>query len=104
MKKVIAVVLLVCVVFSFQSCMTTKVDVGTYYDNPSRSHVYSKGKQVWILGLIPLGHANVKTPQDGCCQVKMYHGLGDIIITALTLGIIETETVKIMAPRPAPSN
>lgn len=101
MKKVIAIALLFCLVFSFQSCMTAKVDVGGYNDRTDSAMTYSNGRQFWLFwGLIPLGHANVNTPNDGRCQVVMTHSLGDVIISALTGGIVMSEKVKIKVAKP----
>ncbi|MBE7686845.1 hypothetical protein G1K46_02345 [Tenacibaculum finnmarkense] len=82
------------------SCMTTKTTVGNYKESQSSKYTYAKGKQVWVFwGLIPLGRTNVNTPNHGNCQIITRYNLGDILISALTGGIVTTYTIKVKAKR-----
>lgn len=78
------------------SCMTTKTSVGTYDDQVGKVETYAKGKQFWVFaGLIPIGRTNVKTPNDGNCQVVVRYTFGDVLLTSLTAGVISSKTIKV---------
>lgn len=82
------------------SCWTTKTNVGAYSETYGERYKYAKGKQVWIFwGLIPAGRTSVNTPKDGNCQVVTRFNVADILITALTGGIVTTYTIKVNAKR-----
>lgn len=80
--------------------MTTKTNVGTYFEAQGSEYVYAKGKQVWLFwGLLPLGRTNVNTPSDGNCQVMTRFTFGDVLISFLTGGLVSTYTIKVKAKR-----
>jgi hypothetical protein len=100
--KVWLPVITIFLVTFLTSCWTTKTNVGAYNETYGERYKYAKGKQVWIFwGLIPAGRTNVNTPKDGNCQVVTRFNVADILITALTGGIVTTYTIKVNAKRTA---
>lgn len=86
----------------FTSCMTTKTSVGQFREQQGEEYTYAKGKQVWLFwGLFPMGRSQVNTPSDGDCQVVGRTNLGDLLISGITVGIVQTRTIKIVAKRKA---
>lgn len=80
----------------FSSCMTTQTVVGEYRAQTGRIQTYDKAKQVWFFyGLIPLGTAQADTPQDGNCKITTTLTFGDLLISAITAGLINTYTIKV---------
>ena len=78
------------------SCMTTKTTVGKFDDSRTASYTYAKGKQVWLFwGLAPMGRTNVRTPDEGNCQVVTKQNFGDVLISGLTGGLVRTHTIKV---------
>jgi len=81
---------------SMSSCVATKTNVGRYNELPEEPYQFSKGKQLWLFwGLLPLGRKNVSTPYDGDCQVHTRFNFGDVLISALTGGILTSYTIKV---------
>ena len=76
-----------------QSCYITKTPVGAYSSQSGMPMRYSKGKQVWLFGLIPLGRTHINTPATDF-MIEGKQTFGDYLITFVTLGIIETRTIK----------
>lgn len=76
-----------------QSCFITKTPVGAYSSQSGMPTRYSKGKQVWLLGLIPLGRTHINTPTTDF-MIEGKQTFGDYLISFVTLGIIETRTIK----------
>ena len=76
-----------------QSCYITKTPVGAYSSQSGMPMRYSKGKQVWLFGLIPLGRTHISTPATDF-MIEGKQTFGDYLITFVTLGIIETRTIK----------
>lgn len=76
-----------------QSCYITKTPVGAYSSQSGMPMRYSKGKQVWLFGLIPLGRTHINTPVTDF-MIEGKQTFGDYLITFVTLGIIETRTIK----------
>jgi len=100
MKKGFQLLFLVIITCIMTSCMTTKTKVGTYQEESGEVYKYSKGKQVWLFwGLVPLGRTNVNTPSDGSCEIITRHSFGDVLVSALTAGIITTHTIKVKDKR-----
>jgi len=85
--------------------MMTKTSVGEYKEQAGQEYVYAKGKQMWLFwGLIPMGRTNVNTPKDGNCEVITKYTVGDVLVTVLTVGIVKTYTIKVMAKKPESSS
>lgn len=83
---------------SLSSCMTTKTTVGMFKEKPGVEYKYAKGKQVWLFwGLLPIGRTDVRTPQDGDCEIVTRFNFGDFLISGLTAGIVTTYTIKVNA-------
>ena len=76
-----------------QSCYITKTPVGAYSSQSGMPMRYSKGKQVWLFGLIPLGRTHINTPATDF-MIEGKQTFGDYLITFVTIGIIETRTLK----------
>lgn len=76
-----------------QSCYITKTPVGAYSSQSGMPMRYSKGKQVWLFGLIPLGRTHINTPATDF-MIEGKQTFGDYLITFVTFGIIETRTIK----------
>lgn len=82
------------------SCMTTKTCVGEFKETQAMQYTYAKGKQFYAFwGLIPIGRTNVNTPGDGNCEVITRFNFGDILINSLTLGVINSYSIKVKAKR-----
>lgn len=100
MKRNLFLILLSVILLS--SCMMTRTNVGTYRQMPGEEYTFSKGKQVYLFwGLLPLGYTNVATPDDGNCQIRTYHNFWDFLLSAVTAGIFDMQTIKVKAKRPA---
>ncbi|MEM7373545.1 MAG: hypothetical protein AAF587_33275 [Bacteroidota bacterium] len=85
---------------SLSSCLMTQTMVGEYQEEAGREYVYAKGKQFWLFwGIIPLGRTNVNTPSSGNCEVITKFQPGDVIISAITGGIISSYSIKVKAKR-----
>ena len=76
-----------------QSCYITKTPVGAYSSQSGMPMRYSKGKQVWLFGLIPLGRTHINTPATDF-MIEGKQTFGDYLISFVTLGIVETRTIK----------
>ncbi len=95
MKKSILIVAIAAILggMMMQSCYITKTPVGAYSSQSGMPMRYSKGKQVWLFGLIPLGRTHVNTPATDF-MIEGKQTFGDYLIKFVTLGIIETRTIK----------
>lgn len=95
MKKSILIVAIAAILggMLMQSCYITKTPVGAYSSQSGMPKRYSKGKQVWLFGLIPLGRTNISTPATDF-MIEGKQTLGDYLITFITFGIVETRTIK----------
>jgi hypothetical protein len=51
-----------------------------------------------------MGRTNVNTPKDGNCEVITKYTVGDVLITVLTVGIVKTYSIKVMAKKPESSS
>ena len=59
--------------------------------------VYSKAKQFYVLaGLVPLGRTHNLTPPSGNYQIKSSYNFVDMLINGLTLGFVNSRTVKVL--------
>ena len=101
MKKILilsAFILALAILMS--SCMMTKTPVGNFRTTQGSTYTYAKGKQVWLFwNLIPLGRTSVATPATGSCQVITKFNLIDILVSGLTVGIVDMETIKVEAKK-----
>ncbi len=95
MKKSILIVAIAAILggMMMQSCYITKTPVGAYSSQSGMPMRYSKGKQVWLFGLIPVGRTNISTPATDF-MIEGKQTFGDYLITFFTFGIIETRTIK----------
>ena len=84
--------------------MRTWTPVGDYRQQQGDKYTYSKSHQFYILwGYFPLGRTHTATPPNGSCEVDTYVSFGDRLISAITLGIVTGQTVRVKAKRPAPT-
>lgn len=91
--KQLAILLLIAVCYS---CMSVHTSVGEYAAQEGEPITFDKGKRVYLFwGLLPINDDNVRTPQDGNCQVVVKHNLGDGLISWVTFGFVKTYTVKV---------
>lgn len=78
------------------SCYTNRHTVG---DGPIRSESkvkYSKSKDIYLFwGFAQIGQASPRVPKTGNYMIRSRFSLGDLIIGGLTLGILETRSVKV---------
>lgn len=84
------------------SCYGTRTSVGEYRElsKNSSTYTYAKGKQCYLFwGLVPLGRTNVNTPGDGNCEIRTKHSFGDFLVSLITAGIFQMQTIKVMAPK-----
>lgn len=96
MKKII--ILLISLTILLPSCMTTRTYVGTYREQEGKVYTYSRGKQMYLFwGLIPLGRTRLGTPADGNCEVRTCYNFWDALLSCLTGGIFEMQTIKVKA-------
>ena len=81
------------------SCMTTRTSVGNYQESRKagmKTFTYAKGKQCYLFwGLVPLGRTNVATPPHGNCQIRTCYNFWDALVSALTAGIFEMQTITV---------
>ena len=85
---------------SMTSCMTTKRNVGSYRESQGSTYTYAKGKQVWLFwNILPLSRTSVSTPANGSCQVIRRFNLVDCLVTGLTGGLVNMETIKVVAKK-----
>lgn len=92
-------IVLLCLVFN--SCMTTKTSSTGYKEEQGKEYVYDRKKQAWIFwGIIPLGRASAKTPEDGTFEVVTKFRFSDAIINIVTLGIVNTYSITIKDKKP----
>lgn len=102
-KTVIFGLMVLTLTATLSSCMSTRTNVSYYQGVQGEEYKYARGKQCYLFwGLLPLGRTNVDTPADGVCQIRTYHNFGDFIVSLLTGGIFDMQTIKVMAKRPAP--
>lgn len=94
MKKVIYL-MFVSVLLS--SCLCTKTVVGNYREAPGVPVHYSRAKQIYLLGIFPLGHPSAETPKNGNCIVTTHRNFWDFVIPVVTVGIIQTYTIDVTA-------
>ena len=85
------------------SCYGTRTAVGNYRElvkvEKADTYTYAKGKQAYLFwGLIPLGRTQVATPADGSCQIRTCANFADVLVEALTGGIVTMRTIKVLAP------
>lgn len=93
-------ILAFAILFSLNSCMTTKTNVGEFREIQGSEYTYAKAKQFWLFwGLIPIGRTNVNTPGHGNCQVITRFNIFDLLINSLTGGLIISKTIKIKVKR-----
>ena len=95
MKKSLATLLVVALMggLLFSSCYITKTPVGAYRAQSGIPTRYSKGKQVWLFGIFPLGRTNISTPPTDF-MIEGKQTFGDYLVSFFTLGIVETRTLK----------
>lgn len=81
------------------SCMTTRTSVGNYQESRkagAKTFTYARGKQCYLFwGLVPLGRTNVATPPHGNCQIRTCYNFWDALVSALTAGIFEMQTITV---------
>lgn len=100
MKKIILLLMIATILLP--SCMTTRTSVGTYREQEGKEYTYSKGKQMYLFwGLIPLGRTRVATPADGNCEVRTCYNFWDALLSCVTGGIFEMQTIKVKAKKDA---
>ena len=98
MKK--SILLLMIVALLLPSCMTTRTSVGTYREQEGKTYTYSKGKQMYLFwGLIPLGRTRLGTPTDGNCEVRTCYNFWDALLSCITGGIFEMQTITVKAKK-----
>ena len=101
MRKTITLLVLLMIIST--SCFVTKTNVGRYAELDGKPYTYAKGKQVSLFwGLIPMGYTDVRTPADGNCQIVTKFNFGDILVDLLTVGILNTHTIKVRAKKVPP--
>jgi hypothetical protein len=99
-SKLMLFVVCATFLFSTQSCMTTKTQVGQFREKQGNEYVFDKGKQMWLFwGLIPIGRTSVNTPSDGACEVITKFRITDVIICGLTGGIVTSHSIKVKAKK-----
>ncbi len=83
------------------SCTVTRTTIGNGpIGNQGQTETFSKGKQLYLFwGLLPLGHTSPPIPEDKNCQVKTSQNVGDALITWLTIGIVQSRTIKILTKK-----
>lgn len=101
MKNSILFFLSVIILLAGSSCMVTRTTIG---DGPVVTNgpavVYSKAKQFYLFwGLFPLGHSQPAIPDNHNLQVKTSLNLTDALVSGLTVGIITSQTIKIVVKR-----
>lgn len=81
-----------------QSCMVTRTTIGEGpVGRSANTMVYSKTKQLYIFfGLIPLGHSQPAIPSSKDLQIKTSYNIGDVLINCITLGIVSSQTIKVI--------
>ncbi|MCC6447158.1 MAG: hypothetical protein IT215_00540 [Chitinophagaceae bacterium] len=100
MKAKKFIVMMAIAIFTLQSCMTTKTSIGSYREDEGNRYTYSRSKQVWLFwGLLPVGRTYTNTPGDGNCQVVTRFNFTDVLISALTGGIVMSQNIKVKAKK-----
>ena len=98
--KILQLAIILFLGLSFNSCMTTKTQVGTFRETKGNEYTFDKGKQVWLFwGVLPMGRRSVNTPTNGSCEVVTKFRLVDALITGLTGGIVTTYSIKVVAKK-----
>lgn len=96
MKKILLFILAVSI---FTSCYTTWTVVGDYdkLENQMESYRYDHAKQFYLFGgLIPLGHAKAKVPNEPC-EIKTKFKFVDQLVECVTLGVLGMRTTEVYA-------
>lgn len=100
MKKISILLFGLCALI-LSSCMTTRTDVGNYRNlsqNKSQVYTYARGKQLYLFwGLVPLGRTKVNTPPSGNCQIRTSYNFWDALLSSITGGLFEMQTIKVKA-------
>ena len=100
-KIFVASVFMLAVLTLLPSCMTTRTSVGSYRETEGDEYVYAKGKQCYLFwGLVPLGRTRVATPADGNCEVRTRYGFWDAVLSVITGGIFEMQSIRVYAKHP----
>jgi len=98
--KILMILTMIILTAFLSSCATTKTSVGTFREKEGSEYTYSKGKQWWLFwGILPVGRTSLSTPTDGSCQVITRYNIIDFLISGLTIGILTTETIKVIAKK-----
>ena len=98
--RILQVAIILFLGLCFNSCMTTKTQVGAFRETPGKEYTYAKAKQIWLFwGVIPVGRTSCNTPANGNCEVVTRLKLVDILISCLTGGIVTTYSVKVVAKK-----
>ena len=102
-KQLFFLAVMVCALL-LPSCYSTRTYVGEYRETAkgagASTYTYAKGKQCYLFwGLLPLGRTTVNTPVDGNCEIRTKHGFGDFLISLITGGLFQMQTIKVIAPR-----
>lgn len=102
MKTITKLFVLSFVVINLSSCYTTRATIGSGpVKNDKHVRVYSKAKQVYLFaGLIPLGVSSPAIPADKNCQIKTKFNFFDLLISTVTLSIVNTRTTQVLVHDP----
>ena len=102
MRYLLAIMILT---LSLSSCYVNRTTVGNGPVGKSSAVKYSHKKQVYLFwGAIGLGSPQPATPKDCGYQVKTAFNGWDILINALTGGIVGTRNIKILVNHDCPCN
>lgn len=97
MKKLIV---FISSVLLFTACYTTYTTVGNFDQlekQGQKTYKYDQTKQFYLFGgLIPLGHAQAKTPNEAC-QIKEKFKFVDLLISSVTADILSCRTIQVYA-------
>lgn len=95
MKKLQVVLLLLAAVV-LSSCMTTRTYSNDYKTTVGQEYKLDNAKQLYLFwGLLPIGKAKVQVPDDQPFQVRTSIRFIDGLVTTLTAGIFDMQTVTV---------
>lgn len=95
MKKLHVILLLLAAV-TLSSCMTTRTYSKDYKETVGQEYKLDNAKQCYLFwGLLPLGKAKVQVPEDQPFQVRTSIRFIDGLVTTLTGGIFDMQTVTV---------
>lgn len=93
--------MLLCAAVCLNSCMTTRISVGTFASDTGETYQFDRGKQCYLFwGLLPLGRTSVNTPHHGNCQIRTKFNFTDWFVTIITGGLFSMQSVRVYAKHP----